>query len=111
MGNGDNLIERRKEQVPFPGPEKRKCPYSGCTKPDEAAHKAVKQVFGIMGINVDEPREIERFREGLRFGESLHKMANKSVMTAVVMITSALVIATFIGLAVKLEFFMSGGGQ
>jgi hypothetical protein len=34
----------------------------------EAADRAVKKVFAILGVNIDEPKEVEDFREDLRFG-------------------------------------------
>lgn len=108
MSNGDHPIERRTKQKPYSGDDKRLCPYQGCDKPTEAADKAVKKVFNILGVDVDDPKQVEQFREGLRFGESLHAMANKSMMTVVVVVSAALVGATFIGLAVKLKIFITG---
>ena len=110
MHNSKHPVERRVEDKLYPGPDKRLCPYQGCDKPNEAADKAVKKVFSILGVDVDDAKDVEHFREGLRFGESLHKMANKSMMTIVVVVSAALVTATFIGLAVKLKLFINGGG-
>ena len=111
MHNSDHPVERRTRDVLYHGPEKRLCPFEGCSKPDQAAHSAVKQVFNILGVDVDDPKQVEQFREGLRFGESLHKMANRSMMTIVVVVSAALVGATFVGLAIKLKLLINGGGQ
>ena len=47
------------------------CPVSSCNKPEIAATKAVKHVFEILGVDVDNPKEVENFRKGLRFSEEL----------------------------------------
>lgn len=57
--------------------ERRKCLVANCQKPEEAAKKAVKHVFEILGVNVDDPQQVENFRKGLRFGEEMLQMTKK----------------------------------
>lgn len=78
------------------------CPIDHCQKPEEAASQAVKKVFEILGVNVDDPVQVENFRKGLRFGEDLLKMTNKGKMAAMI---------SFIGLsaaAVWKSFLIKG---
>ena len=98
-----NNEDQRKKDM---GPEMRHCPAEDCHKPEEAADSAVKKVFGILGVNVDDPKQVEQFRQGLRFGEALHKYANKSIMTIVVVVTVAMVGATFAGIVYKISCIM-----
>ena len=48
-----------------------------CPHTEESARQAVKMVFAILGVNVDEPKEVEEFRENLRFGASMRRAADK----------------------------------
>lgn len=48
-----------------------------CPNAEESARQAVKMVFAILGVNVDEPKEVEEFRENLRFGASMRRAADK----------------------------------
>lgn len=83
--------------------ERRSCPYQECHKPEVAAKQAVKQVFAILGVNIEEPSEVEQFREGLRFGEAMHKFANKGIMTMVVVFSAAAAAAFIAGIVFKLK--------
>jgi hypothetical protein len=64
----------------------------------DAAHLAVKTAFGHMGVNVEEPAELENFRNDLRFGGVFRSAVSKSFF--------ALVAAIFggIGLSLWLTF-------
>lgn len=91
-----DFIERRKST----------CPSSGCREPElaasEAADKAVRQVFAILGVNIDEPKEVENFRDGLRFGQSMLKLANRGIIAFVVVLASGAAVALLLGIKVKL---------
>ena len=80
MSSGHPVADRRKV-----------CPIIGCQKPEDAAHRAVKHVFEILGVNIDEPKEVECFRKGLRFGEEMLKYSNRGKMA---MFLAAISIAT-----------------
>ena len=74
------------------GPERRniQCPVDGCTKPEDAANGAVKKVFNILGVNVDDPKQVEDFRKGLRVGEEFVILARRGKIASV---------TAFVGLA------------
>ncbi|WP_050466360.1 hypothetical protein [Herbaspirillum chlorophenolicum] len=44
----------------------------------EAADRAVKKVFAILGVDVDKPESVEEFREDLRFGRRMRRTADKA---------------------------------
>lgn len=44
-----------------------------CTQANEAADAAVKKVFAILGIDIDDPKQVEEFRQDLRFAGSLRQ--------------------------------------
>lgn len=49
-----------------------------------AAQKAVQKTFAILGVNVDEPSEVEEFRRDLRFAGDMRKMHGKALTAFVV---------------------------
>lgn len=62
-----------------------------------AAEKATKEVFAILGVDVDKPESVEEFREDLRFGKRLRKAADKSWITFAGVGAGALVYAMWLG--------------
>lgn len=52
---------------------------STCEHAESAAKKAVKEVFAILGVDVDDPRQVKCFQEDLRFGEKLRKLSDKGL--------------------------------
>ena len=42
----------------------------------DAADRAVKKVFAILGVDIDKPESVEEFREDLRFGRKLRKASD-----------------------------------
>lgn len=61
---------------------------------DRAAQKAVKQAFSHLGVDVDSPTDLQRFRDDLRFGGVFRAAATKSFF--------ALVAAIFGGIGLSL---------
>lgn len=58
------------------GPSKEDtCKYS-----EQAADNAVKRVFAILGVDVEDPESVERFRDSLRFGKAMHQAASKGAV-------------------------------
>ena len=49
----------------------------------QAADEAVKKVFAILGVDVDVPKEVEQFRENLRFGASMRRAADKGTLAII----------------------------
>lgn len=84
-----NEADRRKTPVP--------CYYS-----EEAARKAVKETFAILGVDINDPKQVEEFRKSLRFSDELRSLADKSKIVVVTAIAGALVAALWIGLKVKI---------
>ncbi len=66
----------------YAGPERR----VGCQTADDAADRAVKKTFSILGVDVDSPKEVREFQESLRFGDKLRRIADKGLMGTVVAI-------------------------
>lgn len=66
-------------------PKQHPCPMDPehCPHVAEAANNAVKQVFAILGVDVDVPKEVEQFRENLRFGASMRRAADKGVLAII----------------------------
>ena len=66
--------------------EKQACSHSTpeyCPHVKEAADEAVKKVFAILGVDVDVPKEVEQFRENLRFGASMRRAADKGMLAII----------------------------
>ncbi len=68
----------------------------------DAADRAVKKVFAILGVDIDKPESIEEFREDLRFGRRLRKAADHGTMAFVGTLVVGLCIAAWAGIAAKL---------
>jgi len=76
-----------------------------CPHAEESARAAVKMVFAILGVNVDEPKEVEEFRENLRFGASMRRAADKGWLVLVGMFFTGVGSLMLAGLM----HFFSGG--
>lgn len=65
--------------------EKQACslPPEYCPHIKEAADEAVKKVFAILGVDVDVPKEVEQFRENLRFSASMRRAADKGMLAII----------------------------
>lgn len=69
---------------------------------EDVARRAVKQVFAILGIDVDNPKEVEEFRKDLRFGQSMRQAADKGMLSLVGVVAAAMVYALFAGISAKI---------
>lgn len=70
-----------------------------CPEAERAADYAVKKTFAIMGINIDEPKEVRAFQEDLNFNRTLKTFARRSLY-----VISGTSIATIVAYLVKLNF-------
>lgn len=70
-----------------------------CQHAEEAAHRAVKKTFAILGVDVDVPKDVEAFRMDLRFGAQLRKASEKGRLAFIGAI--GVVLATIIVAGVK----------
>lgn len=63
-----------------------------------AADLAVKKVFYLLGVDVDDAKSVEDFRADLRFGRKLRRMADHGSMGMVGIITLGLAAALWHGI-------------
>jgi hypothetical protein len=74
-----------------------------CQNPNcqEAADRAVKKVFAILGVDIDRPESVEEFREDLRFGKKLRKIADHSTLAFVGVVAVGFASLLWIGIQSK----------
>ena len=68
---------------------------------EESADRAVKKVFAILGVDINKPESVEEFREDLRFGRKLRKLADHGAFVLVALLFTGLAWATFDGVISK----------
>ena len=73
-----------------------------CPHVKEAADEAVKKVFAILGVDIDVPREVEQFRENLRFGASMRRAADKGMLAIIGAIAVGALAALWAGIVSKI---------
>ena len=84
--------------------EKQACslPPEYCPHIKEAADEAVKKVFAILGVDVDVPKEVEQFRENLRFGANMRRAADKGMLAIIGAVAVAGLAAMWAGIVSKM---------
>jgi len=85
------------------GPERRSKISPDCVAATKSAKLAVKEVFALLGVNVDVPKEVEDFRKSLRFGDSLRSIAERSGLAFVGAISIAIATLLYYGIKVALS--------
>lgn len=80
------------------------CPYTR-----KAADQAVKQVFAILGVDVDKPESVEEFREDLRFGKRMRKAADHGWLVLIGLIVVGLSAAMWAGIVAEFRKAATGG--
>lgn len=75
------------------------CAGGQCPQVADAADRAVKKVFAILGVDVDVPKEVEEFRDNLRFGASMRRAADKGTVTVFVLFITATFAAIWVSVA------------
>lgn len=70
---------------------------------EESADKAVKKVFAILGVDINKPESVEEFREDLRFGRKLRKLADHGVFVLVALLFTGLAWASFEGIITRIK--------
>jgi hypothetical protein len=70
------------------------------TKPEcaEIADRAVRKTFAILGVDIDKPESVEEFRQDLRFGKKLRKLADHGTMAFFAAVAIAIVGTLWIGI-------------
>lgn len=77
-----------------------------CPLVEDAAHRAVHEVFAILGVDVNNPEKVEEFREDLRFGKSLRRASDRTMIAIYATIGGAIVLALWYGIVDRIR-----GGQ
>lgn len=73
-----------------------------CPQAHAAAKQAVREVFSILGVDVDSPREVEEFRKSLRFGDAMRRLTGNGVIGVVLGVAALILAALVAGIQVKL---------
>lgn len=74
-----------------------------CFHAEEAADRAVRKVFAILGVDVDRPESVEEFREDLRFGKRLRRAADHGFMVFIGIVAVAIAAALWAGIVDKMR--------
>jgi len=69
----------------------------------EIADRAVKKTFAILGVDIDKPESVEDFRQDLRFGKRLRKIADHGTFAFFGAVAVAFVAAIWIGISSSLK--------
>lgn len=72
-----------------------------CPHAKESAELAVKKVFAILGVDIDVPKEVEEFRENLRFGATMRRASDRGMLAIVGAIAVAAMAALWAGIVQK----------
>lgn len=84
---------------------------TGCTKPPQddtckyseaAAQEAVKRVFAVLGVDIEDPQQVKEFQKDLMFGQSMRKAADRGQLVFAGVVVSALAYALFAGIVEKI---------
>lgn len=79
------------------------CPRTDdCPHASASAEIAVKKVFAILGVDIDVPKEVEEFRENLRFGATMRRAVDKGLLAVVGAIATAVAAALWVGITKSL---------
>lgn len=76
-----------------PEPEIEKCKYS-----EEAADRAVKKVFAIFGVDVDDPKQVADFQQDIIFGRKARAMADRGLFVVIGAIALGITYAAYRGI-------------
>ena len=78
------------------------CAYSERMSEDAAEH-AVKKVFAILGVDIDRPESVEEFREDLRFGKRMRKIADHGTLAFFGVVAAAFAAAVWAGIVSNIK--------
>lgn len=67
-----------------------------------AADHAVKKTFAILGVDISDPESVEEFRQDLRFGKRMRKMADHGQLVLVAALCMGIAWAIYEGIKAKL---------
>ena len=69
----------------------------------EIADRAVRKTFAILGVDIDKPESVEEFRQDLRFGKRLRKLADHGTLAFFAAVAVAIVGAIWIGISQSIK--------
>ena len=69
---------------------------------EQSVERAVKKTFAILGVDINDPESVEEFRQDLRFGKRMRKMADHGQLALVAMFFMGLGWALYEGIKAKL---------
>lgn len=69
----------------------------------EIADRAVKKTFAILGVDIDKPESVEEFRQDLRFGKRLRKIADHGTLAFFGAVAVAIAAAIWIGITQSIK--------
>ena len=78
------------------------CAYSERMSEDAAEH-AVKKVFAILGVDIERPESVEEFREDLRFGKRMRKVADHGALAFFGVVAAAFAAAVWAGIVSNIK--------
>ena len=70
---------------------------------EDAAEHAVKKVFAILGVDIDRPESVEEFREDLRFGKRMRKIADHGLLAFFGVVAAAFAAAVWAGIVSNIK--------
>ena len=70
---------------------------------NDAAEHAVKKVFAILGVDIDRPESVEEFREDLRFGKRMRKIADHGTLALFGVFAAGLAAALWAGIVSNIK--------
>jgi hypothetical protein len=69
----------------------------------DAADRAVKKVFAILGVDIDKPESVEEFRADLRFGKRMRKAADHGFLALVGLVVVGLCALVWAGIVSRIN--------
>lgn len=75
----------------------------------QIAKAAVKEVFAILGVDVDDPEKVEEFRKDLRFGGAMRRATDRGVITVMGTLVTMIVTALAFGVVALINANKIGG--
>lgn len=69
----------------------------------EAADASVRKTFAILGVDIDDPRQVEEFREVLRFAKRMNRIAEHGTLAVVAVFAAAMCAAVWAGIVSKIQ--------
>ena len=70
---------------------------------EDAAEHAVKKVFAILGVDIDRLESVEEFREDLRFGRKMRKVADHGLLAFFGVVAAAFAAAVWAGIVSNIK--------